>query len=78
MLTENSSNIFLRAALAVLEECEEDLMKLDDFEDLITYLKVCACSAKVLWDVRGPFPDVTRCNGLGGDHSSDFELVSAE
>ena len=41
MLTENSANILLRAALAVLAECEEDLMKLDDFEDLITYLKVC-------------------------------------
>lgn len=46
MLTENSSNIFLRAALAVLAECEEDLMKLDDFEDLITYLKV----QPVQWD----------------------------
>ena len=40
MLTEHSPNIMLRAALAVLAECEDDLLQLHDFEDLITYLKV--------------------------------------
>ena len=40
MLTEHSPNIMLRAALAVLAECEEDLLQRHDFEDLITYLKV--------------------------------------
>ncbi|KAL0035338.1 hypothetical protein WJX77_001763 [Trebouxia sp. C0004] len=40
MLTEHSSNILMRAALAVLAECEDDLLQLHDFEDLITYLKV--------------------------------------
>ena len=40
MLTEHSPNIMMRTALAVLAECEEDLLKLHDFEDLITYLKV--------------------------------------
>ena len=39
MLTEHSPNILMRAALAVLAECEEDLLQLHDFEDLITYLK---------------------------------------
>lgn len=41
MLTEHSPNILMRAALAVLQECEEELLQLHDFEDLITYLKVC-------------------------------------
>ena len=40
MLTENSSSVLMRAALAVLAECEDDLLQLHDFEDLITYLKV--------------------------------------
>lgn len=40
MLTEHSPNVLMRAALAVLAECEEDLLQLHDFEDLITYLKV--------------------------------------
>ncbi|KAL3137366.1 regulation of vesicle fusion [Trebouxia sp. C0010 RCD-2024] len=40
MLTEHSPNIMLRVALAVLAECEDDLLQLHDFEDLITYLKV--------------------------------------
>ena len=40
MLTEHSSNVLMRAALAVLAECEDDLLQLHDFEDLITYLKV--------------------------------------
>ena len=40
MLTEHSANIMLRAALAVLAECEDDLLQRHDFEDLITYLKV--------------------------------------
>ena len=42
MLTEHSSNVLMRAALAVLAECEDDLLQLHDFEDLITYLKVGA------------------------------------
>ena len=40
MLLEQRTHILLRAALAVLSDCENDLMKLDDFEELITYLKV--------------------------------------
>lgn len=49
MLTEHSPNILMRAALAVLQECEEELLQRHDFEDLITYLKVGSrcCEAKV-------------------------------
>ena len=43
MLTEHSPNILMRAALAVLAECEEDLLQLQDFEELITYLKASLC-----------------------------------
>ena len=51
MLTEHSSNILMRAALAVLAECEDDLLQLHDFEDLITYLKVCRSYHKALWTI---------------------------
>ncbi|KAK9818215.1 hypothetical protein WJX72_008962 [[Myrmecia] bisecta] len=40
MLIENRAHILLRAALAVLAECDADLMALHDFEDLITYVKI--------------------------------------
>ena len=40
MLLERRTHILLRAALAVLADCEADLLQLHDFEELITYLKV--------------------------------------
>lgn len=40
MLLEQRTHILLRTALAVLSDCEADLMQLNDFEELITYLKV--------------------------------------
>ena len=40
MLTENCPDIMLRTALVVLAECQEDLLQLADFEDIITFLKV--------------------------------------
>ena len=49
MLLEQRTHILLRTALAVLSDCEPSLMELHDFEELITYLKVCgppaSCSA---------------------------------
>jgi hypothetical protein len=32
--------VLLRLALAVVAECEADLLQLADFEDIITFLKV--------------------------------------
>ena len=40
MLTENCPDIMLRTALVVLAECQQDLLQLADFEDIITFLKV--------------------------------------
>ena len=40
MLTEGRTHVLLRAALAVMLSCAEDLLALDDFEALITHLKV--------------------------------------
>jgi len=40
MLIENSDAVLMRAALAVMAECEAELMIQDTFEDLLTYLKV--------------------------------------
>ena len=42
MLTENCPDIMLRTALVVLAECQQDLLQLADFEDIITFLKVRA------------------------------------
>ena len=42
MLTENCPDIMLRTALVVLAECQQDLLQLADFEDIITFLKVGA------------------------------------
>lgn len=52
MLLENSDAVLLRAALAVLAECEADLLMQEDFEELLTYLKVLP---------RGRY-----CTALGG------------
>ncbi|GMH41766.1 hypothetical protein BSKO_09676 [Bryopsis sp. KO-2023] len=40
MLIENNDGCMQRAAFAVLAECEEEILALDDFEDILTYLKV--------------------------------------
>jgi hypothetical protein len=40
MLQEQRSHVLLRIALAIVAECEADLLELDDFEDIITFLKV--------------------------------------
>ena len=40
MLTEGRTHVLLRAALAVMLSCQEDLLALLDFEALITHLKV--------------------------------------
>lgn len=40
MLVERSDAILQRTAMAVMAECASDLMELDDFEDIITLLKV--------------------------------------
>lgn len=40
MLVEDSDAIMQRAALAVMAECAADLMQLDDFEEIITFLKM--------------------------------------
>jgi hypothetical protein len=40
MLVENSDNILARTAIAIMAESEADLLMLDDFEELLTYLKV--------------------------------------
>lgn len=40
MLLENSDAILLRCAMCILAECEAELLMQDDFEELLTYLKV--------------------------------------
>ncbi|GAB4814895.1 hypothetical protein N2152v2_001941 [Parachlorella kessleri] len=40
MAVEGDSSIMLRTALTIMAECEADLFLLDDFEAIITYLKV--------------------------------------
>lgn len=44
MLQEQRPHVLLRAALAVVAECEPDILQLDDFEDIITFLKVATVS----------------------------------
>ena len=56
MLTEGRTHVLLRAALAVMLSCAEDLLALDDFEALITHLKVCLADAlgkSLVSDVTG-------------------------
>ena len=56
MLTENCPDIMLRTALVVLAECQQDLLQLADFEDIITFLKVrsgCLLGAAVLAEGGG-------------------------
>jgi hypothetical protein len=40
MLQERRAHVLLRVALAIVAECEADILDLHDFEDIITYLKV--------------------------------------
>lgn len=44
MLIENDMNALQRVAFAVLAECAEDVIHLNDFEDILTCLKVFHCS----------------------------------
>ena len=44
MLQEQRPHVLLRIALAVVAECEPDILQLDDFEDIITFLKVATVS----------------------------------
>lgn len=39
-LQEQEAHVLLRLALAVVAECEAELLQLHDFEDIITHLKV--------------------------------------
>ncbi|RMZ55702.1 hypothetical protein APUTEX25_005743 [Auxenochlorella protothecoides] len=39
LLAENGSEVLLRVGLAIMAECEADLLLRDDFEDLLTFLK---------------------------------------
>lgn len=41
LLIENRPHCLLRVALALLAELEPDLLALDDFEELITFIKAC-------------------------------------
>ncbi|KAG7673898.1 hypothetical protein KSW81_007078 [Nannochloris sp. 'desiccata'] len=40
MLAENSDAVLMRVALAIMAECEAELLMQEDFEELLTYLKV--------------------------------------
>ena len=44
LLQEQRPHVLLRVALAVVAECEADILQLHDFEDIITFLKVRDCS----------------------------------
>ena len=41
LLQEQRPHVLLRVALAVVAECEADILQLHDCEDIITFLKVC-------------------------------------
>ena len=41
LLIEDRPHCLLRVALALLAELEPDLLALDDFEELITFIKAC-------------------------------------
>lgn len=51
LLQEQRPHVLLRVALAVVAECEADILQLHDFEDIITFLKVCT---RLLTCVREP------------------------
>ena len=40
LLQEQRPHVLLRVALAVVAECEPDILQLHDFEDIITFIKV--------------------------------------
>ncbi len=40
MLAENSDAVLMRVALAIMAECEAELLMQEDFEELLTFLKV--------------------------------------
>jgi hypothetical protein len=44
LLQSNSDAILLRMGLAVMEALSSKLLELQDFEEVITYLKVCVCT----------------------------------
>lgn len=56
---EGDDTIMLRTALTIMAECEADLFMLDDFEELITYLKV----GWVFWGVEVGLEDVWAVGG---------------
>lgn len=71
LLAENGSEVLLRVGLAIMAECEADLLLRDDFEDLLTFLKVqgfCPCqegwALKWLQDVSGGQPLVAHWRPL--------------
>ena len=39
LLQEQRPHVLLRIALAVVAECEPDILQLHDFEDIITFIK---------------------------------------
>lgn len=43
MLLERTDCIMMQTAMAIMAECEESLLRLDDFEDIITLLKTEPC-----------------------------------
>ena len=58
LLQEAQPHVLLRVALAVVAECEADILQLHDFEDIITFLKVRPVNLMPLaaacmpWDVQ--------------------------
>lgn len=63
MLLERRTHILLRAALAVLGDCEAKLLELNDFEELITFLKVPAAA----W-----LSCITACDVVGVSVGGEF------
>lgn len=53
LLQEQRPHVLLRVALAVVAECEADILQLHDFEDIITFLKV-------LYPLPCPVPSTHR------------------
>ena len=68
MLTEGRTHVLLRAALAVMLSCAEDLLALDDFEALITHLKV-------RWAEMHDWVHADRAAALQGTLRSRSELL---
>ena len=65
LLQEQQPHVLLRVALAVVAECEADILELHDFEDIITFLK--ALSAILM-------ASLTACMLLHTERSSDMML----